>query len=353
MYNDDDMVIASYPNTNPTKVSDYKVFTNIVLSQKYYFSKNAPTCSTSDKTCTIICNFGSDCIYATLTEINNNYDKTDSSSNVDNWKYTGEYKYTCFGYGNFSNNKVTCPITSEIKGVPAYAQKNGGTTEYVPYNNRALVEYYGLFSPSYESAVNNIKDSAIKTTIDNWYKTNIYDKNLESYIQNQVFCNDRSISTKSWGVGDGYSLNKPTLYNTYYRMFSFHEPSLICQNKNDRFTLKVDSLSSIKGTNGYGNNNLNYPIGLMTIDEAMLAGGLYNNMNLKYYLNNNDYWWISSPFIWNDTNAVSFVMRVDADGNFNSANTLLSHGVRPVINLKTGVQLESGSGTESDPYILK
>ena len=39
-----------------------------------------------------------------------------------------------------------------------------------------MVQYHGLFSPSYESAVKNVKDSAIKKFIDNWYKTNIYDK---------------------------------------------------------------------------------------------------------------------------------------------------------------------------------
>ena len=55
-------------------------------------------------------------------------------------------------------------------------------------------------------------------------------------------------------------------------MLTSHEPTLICQNNNDKFTLKVDSLSSIKGTSGYGNNTLNYPVGLMTIDEIVLAG---------------------------------------------------------------------------------
>ena len=55
-------------------------------------------------------------------------------------------------------------------------------------------------------------------------------------------------------------------------MIYSHEPTLICSNDNDKFTLKVNSLSSIKGTSGYGNNTLNYPGGLMTIDEIVLAG---------------------------------------------------------------------------------
>ena len=350
MYNDDDMVIASYPSTNPTKVNGYNLFTNIDLGTKYYFSKNAPTCSTETKTCTLTCNLGSDCIYTTWSEINNNYDKTDSTSNTSNWKYTGEYKYTCFGYGTLSNNKVTCPITSEIKGVPA---TNNGTTEYVPYNNRALIEYYGLFSPSYDSAVKNVKDSNIKTIVDNWYKSNIYDKNLENYIQNQIFCNDRSISTKSWSIGDGYSLNKITLYGPYYRILTSIEPTLICENTNDKFTLKVDGLSSIKGTSSYGNNVLNYPVGLITVDEMVLAGGLYSLMNSKYYLNNNGYFWTSSPSHWYVNYAYSIAWNVDSTGGLINNDSATVRGVRPVINLKPTAQISSGSGTELDPYIIK
>ena len=350
MYNDDDMVIASYPSTNPTKVNGYNLFTNIGPGTKYYFSKNAPTCSTETKTCTLTCNLGSDCIYTTWSEINNNYDKTDGTSNTSNWKYTGEYKYTCFGYGTLSNNKVTCPITSEIKGVPA---TNNGTTEYVPYNNRALVEYYGLFSPSYDSAVKNVKDSNIKTIVDNWYKSNIYDKNLENYIQNQIFCNDRSISTKLWSIGDGYSLNKTTLYGPYYRMLTSHEPTLICENANDKFTLKVDGLSSIKGTSGYGNNVLNYPVGLITVDEMVLAGGLYNVMNSKYYLNNNGYFWTSSPSYWGVFTAYSHAWVVSSAGDLYYIDPTAVREVRPVINLKPTAQISSGSGTELDPYIIK
>ena len=289
-------------------------------------------------------------IYTTWPEINSYYDKENSFSNINNWKYTGEYKYTCFGYGTFSNNKVTCPIVSEIKGVPAYTQTTNGITEYVPYNNRALVEYHGLFSPSYESAVENLKDSDIKIMVDNWYKNNIYDKNLESYIQNQIFCNDRSINAKSGNIGDGYSLNGTTLYSPYYRMLTSHEPSLICKNTNDKFTLKLSGLSSIKGTSGYGNNALNYPVGLITVDELVLAGGLYNVMNSKYYLNNNSHWWVLSPSFWDVNTARSATWSVVSNGGLYSNIPPTTRGVRPVINIKSTVKILSGSGTENDPY---
>ncbi len=350
MYNDDDLEYASYPNTSPTKLSGYDTFTGMVAGAKYYFSKNAPTCDSTTKTCTITCNVGTDCVYKAWPELYENYDKTDSSSTTSIWKYTSDYKYTCFSYGTFSNNQVTCQITSEIKGVPAYSKTTNGVTSYIPYTNRAVVQYHGLFSKSYESATSNIKDSAVKTTLDSWYKTNIYDKNLESYLVNQTFCNDRSISQKSWSIGDGYTLNKTTFYSPSYRMITSHEPTLVCKNNNDKFTLKTNALSNIKGTNGYGNNALNYPVGLMTADEVVLAGGMYNVMNIKYYLYNNVTTWTMSPLSYLTTFAQARSAFIDAKGYLNNGALDYSIIIRPVINLNANVKIVSGAGTENDPY---
>ena len=135
-------------------------------------------------------------------------------------------------------------------------------------------------------------------------------------------------------------------------MIYSHEPTLICQNENDKFTLKVNSLSSIKGTSGYGNNALNYPVGLMTTDEAVLAGGLYNTMNSKYYLNNNTYNWTLSPSFWHANNASSYVWNVYSTGDLYYNDPTAWRGVRPVINLKANIKFTSGSGSEADPYVL-
>ena len=353
MYNDDDLEYVSYPNTSPTKLSGYNSFTAINAETKYYFSKNAPTCDSTTKTCTITCNVGTDCVYKAWPELYENYDKTDSSSTVSIWKYTSDYKYTCFDYGTFSNNQVTCQIASEIKGVPTYSKTTNGVTSYIPYTNRAVVQYHGLFSKSYESATSNTTDSKMKTTLDNWYKINIYDKGLESYIVNQTFCNDRSINQKSWSIGDGYTLNKTTLYDPYYRMITSHEPTLICKNNNDKFTLKTNALSNIKETNGYGNNALNYPVGLMTADEVVLAGGRYDVMNSKYYLYNGHYNWTSSPSYFSANEARSNVWSLTPSGALYNAYPPSWQGARPVINLASGTLMTGGSGTENDPYIIE
>ena len=192
----------------------------------------------------------------------------------------------------------------------------------------------------------------MKITLDNWYKTNIYDKNLESYLVNQTFCNDRSISQKSWSIGDGYTLNKTTLYSPYYRITTSREITLICQNSSDKFTLKTTSLSSIKGTSGYGNNALDYPVGLMTADEIVLAGGKYNVMNTKYYLYNGYYNWTLSASYFNTNDAYSFMWLMTPSGSIDHNSPTSVLGVRPVINLSSETLLTGGSGTENDPYIV-
>ena len=198
------------------------------------------------------------------------------------------------------------------------------------------------------SIITFITDSLIKKIVDNWYKENIYDKNLESYIVNQVFCNDRSLYS-----GDGYSWTKATMYSPYHRVLK--QPSLMCQNQNDKFTLKVDSLSSIKGTSNYGNNALNYPVGIITVDEVILSGGFYGRMNSKYFVNTGgDYgMWTASSMNYAPAAGDSNVFAVRPGGIVESAYVVLSFGVRPVINLKSDINVISGSGTVNDPYILR
>ena len=136
-------------------------------------------------------------------------------------------------------------------------------------------------------------------------------------------------------------------------MTSSYKPTLICKNNNDKFTLKANALSSIKGTSGYGNNALNYPVGLMTADEVVLAGGRYDVMNSKYYLYNGHYNWTSSPSLFSASGADSAVWYLYPSGALSSTRPASWQGARPVINLASGTLMTGGSGTENDPYIIE
>ena len=117
---------------------------------------------------------------------------------------------------------------------------------------------------------------------------------------------------------------------------------LTCPQQNDAFTVSDT-------TNG--NGALTYPVGLLSTDEIVLAGG-WSTSNSGYYLYSGQYWWASSPNFFNDNYAYASVRRVDANGNANDYKDVNdTNGVRPVFNLKAEV-LTYGDGTMNNPYRL-
>ena len=206
-------------------------------------------------------------------------------------------------------------------------------------NDNAYVGYmYGTpGSDSYEATHANTHDSTIKAYLDNWYKTNIDEKNLSSYISDTLFCNDRSLSSANNGTGTGTS-------ETYYRWYlgpwdnpEAQYPRLTCSQQNDQFTVN-DEVT--------GNGDLTYPIGLITTDEVVLAGG-YDTSNYGYYLYTGDYYSTMSPFCFFRNNASVRAVYDDDRIYFGILNN--SYNARPTINLKAD-SLKSGSGTMNDPW---
>ena len=176
-------------------------------------------------------------------------------------------------------------------------------------------------------------NSTIKGVIDTWYENNLK-ADYEGYLSNEIFCNDRSGTTSAYGAKT--------------RLYTNKAPSLECVNQSDRFTLKESGNSSIPGTSGAGNNLLEYPIGLLTADEVAIAGGKHGTSNTYFYLRPGQAYWLISPY---QDNAYLYV--VNSDGSLASLQAGNTRGVRPVINLKSGVKYASGFGTESNPYVLQ
>ena len=211
------------------------------------------------------------------------------------------------------------------------------------YNDNAYVGYmYGQTGAStYAAAHANTNDSTIKAYIDNWYKTNIVGTANEQYLADNIFCNDRSISSNKPDSYNnlGYGTNK-TAYLWYYGPWSSGGSNikLTCPQKNDAFTVSDT-------TNG--NGALTYPVGLLSTDEIVLAGG-WSTSNSGYYLYSGQYWWASSPSYFSGSYAR--VRYVRSNGNANSSDTVFyNYGVRPVFNLISDI-LKNGYGTSSNPY---
>ena len=217
------------------------------------------------------------------------------------------------------------------------------------FNDNAYVGYmYGTVgSDSYEKTHANINDSTLKTVLDNWYQTNIVDKGHSDKVSTEAgFCNDRKTQS---GVISGYGTTgygtNATTYAPLGRLMSNgryksrQTPSLKCsQIGNDMFTVSGSSK---------GNHKLTYPIGLITSDEVVLAGGFAGSSNNSYYLYTGEYYWTMSPSRFDGSLAGVFLVR--SDGGFGYYNVNSTRGVRPVINLKADITI-TGEGTSSNPY---
>ena len=229
-------------------------------------------------------------------------------------------------------------------------------------DSRASLEYGRVwhYTSSKEVAQTNTNDSTIKTYIDNWYKTNISGTENEQYLADNIFCNDRSLST-SGGPGpiaitnNFYSVRrlssiKPgfgagwaeTWYN-FYDSASQGKLDLRCPQQNDAFTVSDTKI---------GNGALRYPVGLINATEVMLAGGWFGD-SYGYYLYSGSGYWTLTPYNFHNNSA--HVLGVNYDGSICSSRygeEVDGNGpVRPVLNLKAEILLQ-GSGTATDPYHL-
>lgn len=241
--------------------------------------------------------------------------------------YVGYYTFN--GTSSSTSNQYIYKITSVTAG-----------------SSRATVGYsyvtYGTTSK--EKAQTNTNSSDIKTYIDTWYESNIKGTTNEKYIVDNLFCNDRSISTYTTSsytnLGCGTNL---TFYRWAYgpwkgTNFGNVKMMLTCPQQNDAFTVSDTT---------HGNGSLMYGIGLLTTDEGVLGGG-WNSSNSNYYLYTGQYYWTSSASYFNGNSA--YVSYVYSNGQIYSNSYVTgSYGVRPVLNLSSEI-LAQGDGTASNPF---
>lgn len=217
-------------------------------------------------------------------------------------------------------------------------------------DDNAYVGYmYGTpNSSTYEETHANINDSTIKGIIDTWYQTNLL--NYTSYLEDTVWCNDRSIDPNK-GSLNGFSSpyttlgygNNNTVYGAGPRVGHNLEtviPELTCPNSNDRFTVSIDN----------GNGALTYPVALLTADEVAFAGAVTGVDNTNYYLYIAKLGWTITPYVFS-TDAGNFYMGDSLSLDNLNSNTVLA--VRPAISLKAGTTAISGDGTASNPYVIE
>ena len=208
--------------------------------------------------------------------------------------------------GNVENNYVSfAGLTWRIIRINA-----DGTVRLILNSTTDTLSTYHDSTDGYE----DLEETDIYASLNQYYTNHL--SNYESYIANTRFCKE------SGRTGD--------TYNAYTRIITNQIPTLHC--------LGEQYISRI---------------GLITADEVIYAGGLYDTENTSYYLYQEEienYWWTSSlasvdgdvfyPFVVSDEGALE-----------NETSGSLYRGVRPVISLNRNVTV-SGSGTSDDPYTV-
>ena len=200
-------------------------------------------------------------------------------------------------------------------------------------------QIHGTWTNSTILGTNNSSDT---TTLNGWYRANLLE--YAKYIDgNAGFCGDRTPSTSSsTSNGFGGTGRRETYYGAYIRLDSNNNPSLQCSDSGDIYTTTDSST---------GNKSLTYPIGLISADEAVFAGILCNGGNQNNYLNTKQEYWTITPHSYSN-NAAVFIVTADGGLSVFSVDVINPViGVRPVINLRSDVQI-TGSGTTSDPFVV-
>ena len=202
-----------------------------------------------------------------------------------------------------------------------------------PVNQNRLMGYmFGSLTGTFDEVHANINSSNVKQIVDSWFDNNIVGTDRPIVATNTTFCNDRSLVS---GTGLGIDA---TTFGAMGRLpggTTGNVPTLICPRTEDRLSL----------TNG-----LTFPVGLLTADEASMAGGRSGASNGDLFLRTGQLFWTMSPGVSNGTNA----RMITVISNGNIMNDLISWsgtGIRPVLSLRSNVTV-TGDGSLSDPYIV-
>ena len=332
------------------------------------------TCKNTEGTCTTLYNVNgyrsnTQAYTSSYTIGDTNYAQIGTSSFNANWRSPAMVGYM---FNKVYNYKGGAPISGSLMGndvsyangtytlLPADGESELGTTLNSTHHytcnttsstcNKVRYYYYSIDSEkdyiqlsgeaNIEEAINNMLyndnvnryNSSIKGIIDAWYKQNLISKT--NMLEDTVYCNSRNMinqSTNGWNK-DG-SLSTTMRFKNYTL-----NNDLSCINVTDQFAVSNNKAK------------LTYPVSLATTEELYT---LTNNNSSTYHstlTNTGDKWWGLSPGYFSYNTRVRYVY---LDGSVSYSYVEYAYGLRFVVSLSTGVVISSGSGTESDPWIIE
>lgn len=265
-----------------------------------------------------------------------------------NFKYSNTYSYnngiytltgdvvqfydihTISKQNSLANAHYTCLNTSGECEVIYYVVYSYNDAWAIPMTDGTDINY--LLETQFLGSDINKNDSSIKKIIETWFKINIYKYN--SYIEDVIYCNDRSLKNMSGLNLNGGNIRQNITFG-HYNSFA----DLNCSNVTDQFSVS-NNLAK-----------LNYSVGLPNTTELYL----FNNNTIK---NTGYNYWTMTPSYYGDGNVRNhpylFMYYVTSTGSFSTQGDVsTSYGIRPVISLKPNIKYKSGTGTMANPYIIK
>ena len=170
----------------------------------------------------------------------------------------------------------------------------------------------------------NSKDSTMKFAVEAWYAK--YLSGYDSYMEDTVFCNDRTIkSLGAWDPSANAALNAGLTFQEYSI-----SSDLSCDRATDKFsTLNTSAL-------------LNYKVGLMSSPEMNLLN--QNNARVS-----GQSYWLLSPYA---VTTAPLSRSIVTSGAISYSNEDTGVGVRPAISLKPDTEYITGDGSMANPYVV-
>lgn len=204
--------------------------------------------------------------------------------------------------GNVTNNNVTFAGHNW-----KIVRINGDGSVKLVLND--IIEEIGSY---YDNEFGFASSTALEI-LNRFYETELV--NYSNYIASYKFCNDTVLDTDN------------ATFNAYNRIILNKIPTFVCLG-----------------------DTTNQKIGLLTIDEVMLAGASTSD-NTNYYLYNSDidtdYYTMSSAKYTNNV-YYPFIVTTNGAIDYTTSGELL-RGIRPVINIIKTARV-TGDGTEDNPY---
>ncbi len=252
-------------------------------------------------------------------------------------RYVKDENYSTERDANLATHHYTCFKTTDT----------GCASVNFIFMTRDQGNYYVILSggEKIEDLINNdivnqanTNKSDVRNVIDEWYRNNM--TGYSHYLEDTIWCNDRSIKDLGGWSKDG-KLSDKLIFNANHRVAGSGEISLTCSNPNDRFTMLQEN----------GNGTLDYPIGLLTLDEGALAGYAWYEES-DTYLSNGQVWWTMSPSLQSAVYMYMGVIHSMTDNVHTAYRTGTAGGVRPAISLKNICKIEAGDGTKENPFTI-